>query len=69
MLRNKIQLFKLFGFSVSIDASWVVILFLVVWSLAKGLFPSYYPDLGDLTYWLMGLVGALGLFLSIIIHE
>lgn len=69
MLRNKIQLFKLFGFSVSIDASWVVILFLVVWSLARGLFPSYYPDLGDLTYWLMGLAGAVGLFLSIIIHE
>jgi len=69
MFRNKTTLFKLLGFSVSIDASWVIILFLVVWSLAKGLFPSYYPDLAQLTYWLMGLVGAVGLFVSIIIHE
>ncbi len=69
MFRNKITLFKLFGFSVSVDASWVIILFLVVWSLAKGLFPNFYPDLTDLIYWLMGLIGAIGLFVSIIIHE
>ncbi|MGB6018824.1 MAG: site-2 protease family protein, partial [Sulfurimonadaceae bacterium] len=69
MFRNKITLFKLFGFSVSIDASWVIILFLVVWLLAKELFPNYYPDLTGLTYWLMGLAGAIGLFVSIIIHE
>lgn len=69
MFRNKITLFKLFGFSVSIDASWVIILFLVVWSLAKGLFPSFYPDLSDRTYWLMSLIGAIGFFASIVIHE
>ncbi|MEN8146750.1 MAG: site-2 protease family protein [Campylobacterota bacterium] len=69
MFRHKITLFKLLGFSVSIDASWVVILFLVVWLLAKELFPAYFPELADLTYWLMGLSGAIGLFVSIIIHE
>lgn len=69
MFRHKITLFKLLGFSVSIDASWVIILFLVVWLLAKELFPSYFPELSDLTYWLMGLAGAIGLFVSIIIHE
>ncbi len=62
-------LFKLLGFTVSLDASWVIILFLVVWSLSKGLFPYYLPDLSTQTYWLMGLFGALGLFVSIIIHE
>ena len=69
MFRHKITLFKLLGFSVSIDASWVVILFLVVWLLAKQLFPNYFPELSGLTYWLMGLAGAIGLFVSIIIHE
>lgn len=69
MFRHKITLFKLLGFSVSIDASWVIILFLVVWLLAKELFPNYFPELSDLTYWLMGLAGAIGLFVSIIIHE
>ena len=69
MFRHKITLFKLFGFSVSIDASWVIILFLVVWLLANELFPNFYPELTNLTYWLMGLAGAIGLFVSIIIHE
>ena len=63
------KLGKLLGFTVSIDASWGIILFLVVWSLAKGLFPGYYPDLSVQTYWLMGVFGAMGLFISIIIHE
>jgi Zn-dependent protease len=69
MLKRKMTLFKLLGFTVSVDASWGIILFLVVWSLSEGLFPGYFPDLSNQTYWLMGLVGALGLFVSIIIHE
>jgi len=69
MLKRKMRLFKLLGFTVSIDASWGIILFLVVWSLAEGLFPNYFPDLNIRTYWLMGLFGAIGLFISIIIHE
>jgi Zn-dependent protease/predicted transcriptional regulator len=69
MLKRKMTLFKLLGFTVSVDASWGIILFLVVWSLAEGLFPGYFPDLSSQTYWVMGLVGAMGLFVSIIIHE
>ena len=69
MLQRKVALFKLLGFTVSLDASWVIILFLVVWSLSKGFFPSYFPELSLQTYWIMGIVGALGLFISIIIHE
>ena len=69
MLKRKTELFKLLGFSVSVDVSWGIILFLVVWSLAKGAFPAYYPNLSMQTYWIMGVFGALGLFLSIIIHE
>lgn len=69
MLKRKIALFKLLGFTVSLDVSWGIILFLVVWSLSKGFFPSYFPGLGIQTYWWMGVVGAIGLFVSIIIHE
>ncbi|MDM5271643.1 site-2 protease family protein [Sulfurovum sp. zt1-1] len=69
MLKRKTEIFKLLGFTVSVDVSWGIILFLVVWSLAKGAFPAYYPNLSMQTYWIMGVIGALGLFLSIIIHE
>ncbi len=69
MFGRKIKLFRLFGFEVGIDWSWFLIALLITWSLAVGLFPSLYPDLAGGTYWWMGVVGALGLFLSVVIHE
>jgi Zn-dependent protease len=69
MFGRRIKLFKLFGFEVRIDLSWVIIAVLIVWSLAIGLFPSRYKNLSVQTYWLMGVAGAVGLFLSIIFHE
>lgn len=69
MFGKRIQLFKLFGFSVRIDLSWLVIAVLITWSLARGWFPQYSGNLGNTTYWWMGVIGALGLFASIIFHE
>ncbi len=69
MFGKRIKLFKLLGFEVRIDLSWLIIAGLVTWSLAAGLFPYLYPGLPSETYWIMGIVGALGLFVSIIAHE
>ncbi len=69
MFGRRYTLFKLLGFEVKIDISWVVIAVLVTWSLALGFFPQYYKNLSSTTYWWMGAAGALGLFLSIIFHE
>jgi len=69
MFRKSIKLFKLLGFEVKIDASWIILAALIIWSLSTGLFPFQYQNLSIRTYWLMGIVGALGLFLSIIAHE
>jgi Zn-dependent protease/CBS domain-containing protein len=69
MFGKRIKLFKLLGFEVRIDLSWLIIAGLVTWSLADGLFPYLYPGLTSETYWFMGIVGALGLFISIIAHE
>ncbi|MDB5037694.1 MAG: peptidase [Bacteriovoracaceae bacterium] len=59
----------MFGFEVKIDASWLVLAFIIIWSLAAGYFPSDYPGFSRSQYWLMGFLGAIGLFISIIIHE
>jgi Zn-dependent protease/predicted transcriptional regulator len=69
MFGRRITLFRLFGFEVHVDASWLILAFLVMWSLAAGVFPLYYPFLPRGTYWWMGAAGALGLFLSIVLHE
>jgi len=69
MFGKRMKLFKLLGFEVSVDLSWIVIAVLVTWSLAAGLFPYMNPGLSRQTYWTMGVVGALGLFISIVAHE
>lgn len=69
MFGKSITLFKLFGFEVKIDISWLVIALLITWTLAKGSFPHYYEGFSNSTYWVMGILGALGLFMSIIFHE
>ncbi len=69
MFGKRITLFKLFGFEVRLDASWLIIAILVTWSLAAGVFPYLYPGLNRETYWTMAVVGALGLFISIVVHE
>ena len=69
MFGKKIPLFKLLGFQVNIDPSWFIIFFLITWTLAAGEFPRRYEGLAEATYWLMGVASALGLFVSIVLHE
>ncbi|MCL5097025.1 MAG: site-2 protease family protein [Candidatus Omnitrophica bacterium] len=69
MYSKRFKLFKLFGFSVYIDLSWLIIAVLIIWSLATGIFPFYFKDLSTQAYWIMGIVGAIGLFASIVFHE
>jgi Zn-dependent protease/predicted transcriptional regulator len=69
MFGKPIPLFKLAGFQVGLDWSWFIIAVLITWTLASGVFPYYYPDLTPAAYWSMGVIAALGLFGSIVLHE
>jgi Zn-dependent protease len=69
MFGRPISLFNLFGFKVKLDLSWFILGILIAWSLAKGVFPEYYRGLEIMTYWWMGIAGAIGLFISIVFHE
>ena len=69
MFGRAIPLFKLMGFEVRLDASWIILAFLITWSLAVGYFPAANPGLPREDYWAMAVVAALALFLSIVVHE
>jgi len=69
MFGRTASLFKVFGFEIKIDISWLLLAALLTWTLASGLFPEYYKNLSPEAYWWMGAAGAVGLFSSIIIHE
>lgn len=69
MFGKRWHLFDLFGFKIQLDASWLLLAALVTWSLAKRVFPQFYPDLDVRVYWTMGIVGMVGLIVSIVLHE
>jgi len=69
MFGKPVALFKILGFKVQLDFSWILLALLITWSLAKGYFPAYYLGLHNETYWWMGAAGAFGLFGSILFHE
>ena len=69
MIPRQFPLFRLFGFQVKLDLSWLLIALLITWTLAAGLFPESYPGLSREMYWWMGITGAAGIFFSIVFHE
>jgi Zn-dependent protease/CBS domain-containing protein len=54
---------------IRINPSWVLIYGLITWTLAAGYFPRQLPGLEPLAYWANGLLAALLLFVSVLIHE
>jgi Zn-dependent protease/CBS domain-containing protein len=69
MFTRRFTLFRLFGVDVRMDYSWLVLVVLVTWSLARGFFPFAVPGLSERDYGWMAIAGMLGLFFSIVFHE
>jgi Zn-dependent protease/predicted transcriptional regulator len=66
---STVRMFTVFGIPININASWVLIYALITWTLAVGYFPQQLPGLEPVAYWANGLLAALLLFVSVLIHE
>lgn len=69
MFGRRFNFLTVAGIKIGIDFSWFLIAILLAWSLAAGYFPYYYHNLSLGTYWGMGILGMLGLFICIVLHE
>jgi Zn-dependent protease len=69
MFFYRMRFFSLSGFDVYVDASWLLLAVLIVWSLAVGIFPDIVPGLPPATYWSMAVVATVGLLFSIVFHQ
>lgn len=69
MFRHTISIGRVFGISIDLDYSWFLLLGLLTWMLAVSYYPSEFRDWSTGEYWFMGLVTALMLFVSVLIHE
>lgn len=65
---GSVRLGSLLGFEIRLDFSWFLVLALTTWSLAAGIFPAVY-HLTPAISWITGLVAALLLFCSVLLHE
>ncbi len=63
------RLGSIFGFEIRVDFSWLLIFFLILWTLTVDLFPFNYPGLDNSTYIVMGTAGTLLFFTSLLLHE
>jgi Zn-dependent protease len=73
MTSRRITILRVAGIPIQIDASWIVIALVVTWSLAVEFSRSYplrlNPGLTVASHWLMAGIGALSLFVCLILHE
>ena len=60
---------RLFGVPIGVHYTWLIAVALIAWTLAAGFFPSTFPGWSAVTYWVTGVVAALGLFASVLVHE
>jgi Zn-dependent protease/predicted transcriptional regulator len=60
---------RIMGIPVRIHYTLWLVLLLIAWSLAEGYMPQHYPGLGATTYWAIGIVSAIILFVSVFLHE
>ena len=60
---------KLAGIPFLVDANWLLVVALMTWSLATGVFPSEAPALPPAAHWALGLAAAVLLFACVVLHE
>jgi Zn-dependent protease/predicted transcriptional regulator len=69
LMGGRIKVFSIAGIPIYVHTSWLLIYALITWTLAVGYFPRALPDVPTLGHWVSGLVAALLLFLSVLVHE
>ncbi len=69
MFRHTISIGRIFGIRIDLDYSWFLIVGLLTWVLAANYYPGEFKNWSAAEYWLMGLVTAVMLFVSVLIHE
>src|SRR5919197_2168192 len=68
-MAGTLRLLTIRGIPIGVHVSWLIVYALITWTLAVGYFPRALPELPRTAYWISGLVAALLLFASVLLHE
>ncbi len=64
-----LQVAKVKGIPIKLHFTLAIVFALIAWTLAVNYMPLFYPDLPQSAYWTMGILGAIILFISVLLHE
>ncbi|MBI2171408.1 MAG: site-2 protease family protein [Chloroflexi bacterium] len=68
-MKASFRLVTIAGIEIGIHYTWLLAFALITWTLAEGFFPDAFPGWSTATYWVTGVIAALLLFLSVLVHE
>jgi Zn-dependent protease/predicted transcriptional regulator len=64
-----VQAVKIKNIPIKLHFTLIIVFFLVAWTLTVNFMPQIFPGLGVYHYWIMGISGAIILFISVLVHE
>jgi len=68
-MKASFKLFRIAGITIGIHYTWIFALIFFSWTLAGGYFPVTYPGWSTAVYWITGIIAALLIFVSVLLHE
>ncbi len=69
METGSLRIARIGGIDIKIHWSWALLLLMISFELAVGYFPAHVPGIGGAIYWALGVLTALLLFASVLLHE
>jgi Zn-dependent protease/CBS domain-containing protein len=64
-----LQIAKVKEIPIRLHFTLAIVFALIAWTLAVSYMPLFYPGLSQLAYWTMGILGAIILLISVLLHE
>src|SRR3989304_669919 len=68
-MKASFRIARVAGIDIGVHYTWLFAFVLIAWSLARGFFPDIYPGWEPRTYWVAGVIAAILLFVSVLLHE
>lgn len=64
-----LQIAKVKNIPIKLHFTLIIVFLLLAWTASSNFMPTYFPNLSVIQYWIMGIISAVVLFISVLLHE
>jgi Zn-dependent protease len=68
-MHGSFRVFRIAGFDIYINISWLIIIVFLTASLALSWFPALDKGWSTAEYWIVGFISSILLFVAVLLHE